>query len=113
MRSQLATVEMREKHVELIPTGSVKHVAAPINPLRTGLVFGALLGLFHFTWAICVAAGWAQPMMNFIFWLHFLTPPWSVQPFHAGIALGLVVVTSAIGFAIGYVAASLWNWLRE
>jgi hypothetical protein len=83
-----------------------------VRPARAGLVLGALFGGWHFLWAILVAAGWAQPVMDFVFWMHFLHPPWTVGSFHAGVAIVLVAVTSAMGYAFGYVMGVLWNWIR-
>jgi hypothetical protein len=80
-----------------------------IQPRHVGLVFGSFLGLWHFLWAILVAAGAAQPLIDFIFNLHMITPPYKVAEFHAGTAAALVLVTTAIGFAWGFVGALLWN----
>ena len=84
-----------------------------VNPNRAGLVLGALIGGWHFLWAILVAAGWAQAVINFVFWIHFLSPAWIVGQFNAGIALLLVLVTTALGYAGGYMLAVLWNWIHR
>jgi hypothetical protein len=34
-----------------------------IGPINSGLVLGAVMGLWHMTWALLVAVGWAQPVM--------------------------------------------------
>jgi hypothetical protein len=64
-------------------------------------------------WAVLVAAGWAQALINFVFWVHFLTPPHAVRPFHLEVALILIVVTSAVGCATGYILGVLWNWIHR
>lgn len=84
-----------------------------VNPNKTGLVLGALIGGWHFVWAVLVAAGWAQALLNFVFWIHFLAPPYVVKPFHPGVALILIVVTAAIGYAMGYILGVLWNWIHR
>jgi hypothetical protein len=84
-----------------------------INPIKSGLVFGMLMGAWHILWAALVAFGWAQTVINFIFWLHFLKPIYVIQPFHIGVALALIAITTAIGFVVGYVFAQLWNWLHR
>jgi hypothetical protein len=84
-----------------------------VNPNKAGLVLGALIGGWHFLWAILVAAGWAQVLLNFVFWIHFLKPPYTVVPFSAGIALILIVVTAIFGYAMGYVLGVLWNWIHR
>lgn len=80
-----------------------------INPTKSGLVIGVLIGACHFSWAALVAFGWAQAIVNFIFWIHFIEPIYVIEPFNIGVALALVTVTTTIGFVIGYVFARLWN----
>jgi hypothetical protein len=84
-----------------------------VNPNKAGLVLAALLGGWHFLWAVLVAAGWAQAVLNFVFWMHFIKPPYTVGPFSAGIALILILVTSVIGFAAGYILGVLWNAIHK
>jgi hypothetical protein len=84
-----------------------------LGPQKSGLVLGALLGGWHLAWAIVVAAGWGQPLIDFIFWLHFLKPVFVVEPFAIGRALALVAVTAAIGYVIGLLGAVLWNRLQS
>jgi hypothetical protein len=84
-----------------------------VNPNKVGLVLGALYGGWHLLWSVIVAVGWAQPLLNFVFWMHFLVPPYVVAPFQARVALILIVVTSAVGYAIGYVLGVLWNWIHR
>jgi hypothetical protein len=84
-----------------------------LNPNKAGLVLGLLTGGWHFLWALLVAGGWAQAFINFIFWIHFLMPPYIVKPFVPGVALLLIVVTTAIGYATGYILGVLWNWAHR
>ncbi len=84
-----------------------------VNPNKAGLVLGALMGGWHVLWALLVAVGWAQTVINFIFWAHFLTPPYTVGSFHAGTALILIGVTASIGYAFGFVFGVLWNWIHR
>jgi hypothetical protein len=84
-----------------------------VNPHKTGLVLGALMGSWHLLWAALVAFSWAQAVINFIFWLHFIQPIYIIGPFRAGVAVLLIGVTSAIGYAFGYFFGVLWNWLHR
>jgi hypothetical protein len=73
------------------------------------LALGAFLGTWHFLWSLLVALGWAQPFMDFIFWLHFIKPVYVIGPFTIGIALLLIVITTTIGYVAGVVFGVLWN----
>lgn len=80
-----------------------------LGVIRTGLTFGAFMALFHAAWAALVAVHWAQPLLDFIFRLHFIAPPYRVEAFDLATAAGLVGVTFALG-AIGAGAfATVWN----
>jgi uncharacterized oligopeptide transporter (OPT) family protein len=85
--------------------------ASRINPIRAGWVLGGLLGLLHLIWALLVAFGGAQAVLDFEFRMHFIGPAYVVQPFDPEIALVLVLVTSLTGFVIAAVFGILWNWV--
>jgi hypothetical protein len=80
-----------------------------IYPHRTGLILAALLGTWHLLWSLLVALGWAQGLINFIFWIHFIRPVYIIENFEIGRALLLIAVTSAIGYSVGWSFAMLWN----
>lgn len=83
-----------------------------ISKHKLGLVFGAFLGTWHFVWAGLVLSGIAQSLMNWIFRLHFIEPPYTILPFNFGVALMLILVTSITGYLSGWVFGAIWNWLR-
>jgi hypothetical protein len=80
---------------------------------RTGLVFAALMFSFHLCWLVLVAVGWAQPLMDFIFWMHHIQPVYVVRPFNPTMAALLLGFTTLVGYVSGNLGASLWNVLRE
>jgi hypothetical protein len=80
-----------------------------IQPNKAGLALGGLLGIIHLGWALLVAFGWAQPLINFVFWLHFIKPIYLIEPFNAGTAALLVAITALSGYVMGFIFALLWN----
>ena len=80
-----------------------------IGAFRLGIVVGVVVAAMHAAWAAMVALNWAQPFLDFIFRLHFVTPPYHVEPFSMTTAGALVGLTGAIGFLVGAVFAIAWN----
>ena len=85
----------------------------PVRPHSIGLIFAAFLALWHALWALLVWGGAAQPVLDFIFRLHMIAPPYQVGSFRLGTATGLVVVTATIGYLAGCVAGWLWNRFQK
>lgn len=96
---------------ELVVAVSNRPTTMRIN--RTGLVLGLLLGAIHLLWALLVAAGIAQIVVDFVFRLHFIRPVYVIEPFDPLRAVGLVLLTAACGYCIGASFASLWNRLHR
>lgn len=84
-----------------------------LNPSKTALVFALFLGGWHALWSAVVAAGFAQPLMDFVFWMHFIKPPFEIEAFDLVRALILVAVTGAVGYVFGLVFSFLWNALHK
>ena len=55
--------------IQLIGLG--RHRRETIGLNKAGLVSALLLGGFHLMWALIVASGFAQPLVDFIFWAAF------------------------------------------
>ena len=79
------------------------------NPVRLGVTFGIFLGLAHAGWAALVAFGWAQPLIDFVFRVHFITPPYQIETFTLAKCLILIVFVSGAGFVSGAIGGWLWN----
>lgn len=84
-----------------------------INPKKAGLILAVFLGGWHLLWSLLVAAGLAQWLIDFIFWIHFIQRVFVVEPFDAVRALILIAVTAALGYVIGFVFAVLWNRIHK
>lgn len=83
------------------------------SPHKVGLVIGALIGGWHFVWSVIVLLGWAQPILDFIFWAHMIQQVYFVKPFDPMAAVVLIVITSAIGYIFGFLGAVIWNKLHR
>jgi hypothetical protein len=86
---------------------------AQINVCKAGLAVALVLGGLHLCWSILVALKWAQPVIDFVFWMHFIKPIYVIEPFEISRAAILVVVTAGIGFVVGSVFALVWNALHK
>lgn len=80
-----------------------------INAHMIALVFGSFLGLWHTCWGLLVWLGGAQPLLDFVFHLHMIEPPYKVAAFSLTTAVSLVVVTTAIGYIFGWTLGIIWN----
>ena len=75
-----------------------------------GLAFAAFLGAWHALWAFLVWAGAAQWLLDFVFRLHMITPPYRVTAFSPMTALALVLFTAVLGYVSGWFIGFLWNY---
>lgn len=82
-----------------------------LNPVKTAISVGAVIGLYHLAWATLVASGAAKAFLDFVLMLHFMEIEYQIAPFSAAIAAGLVGLTFVIGGAFGLMFAVVWNGL--
>ena len=80
---------------------------------HTGMVMGALFGAWHLAWSLLVAIGVAQPLIDFVFWMHFIKPVYVIEPFDVTRAVILIVLTAVVGYVMGSAFALLWNRARR
>lgn len=83
-----------------------------LEPIRTGVVIGLVIALWHAGWAALVAGGLAKALIDFILRMHFLQIAIAVAPFNMTTAIALIAITFGVGFAIGLVLALVWNVLQ-
>lgn len=80
-----------------------------LKPRTVGSAFAAFAALFHIGWAALVATGVAQPLIDLVFRLHFIEPPYRIAPFDFSTAVLLVLFVSVAAFVMGYALAVVWN----
>jgi hypothetical protein len=73
-------------------------MSARINIGKAGLVLGAVIGGWHLCGSALVALQWAQPVIDFVFWMHFIKPIYVIEPFEILRAAILFIVTAGVGF---------------
>ncbi|MDP3661288.1 MAG: hypothetical protein Q8R17_00300 [bacterium] len=84
-----------------------------VNPNKTGMALGAFAGLAHLLWSVVVAMGLAQVWIDWVLELHMIEPFYFVGEFSLGTAATLVVVTTIVGYVVGWVLGNLWNWAHR
>lgn len=85
----------------------------PLSTHKTGLILGGFFGFMHLCWGFLVALGLAQPLMDFIYSIHFMNNPFIISGFSIITLLLLVIVTGVIGYIFGYVFAYIWNLIHK
>ena len=77
------------------------------------MLFRSVIAGWHLCWSMLVALKWAQPVIDFVFWMHFIKPIYVIEPFEIARAAILLIVTAGVGFLIGSVFALVWNALHK
>jgi hypothetical protein len=80
-----------------------------VQPRSFGFAFAAFLATSHAFWALLVWAGAAQWLLDFVFRLHMIAPPYHVTAFSPLTAATLVLFTAAVGYVSGWFIGFLWN----
>lgn len=84
-----------------------------IHALGAGLALGLLVGGAHLAWVVLVASGAAPWLLDVLFRLHFIRPPFEVDGFDVSVAATLVALTTLGGFSFGWAFAAIWNVLAN
>jgi hypothetical protein len=83
-----------------------------VSSHKLGVVFATFIGGWHIVWSLLVLLRWAQPVIDFVFWLHFITPPYRLEAFVAWRAIALILLATAVGYVVGRIVAMIWNWVH-
>lgn len=84
-----------------------------LNEKKSAMALGLFIGGLHLFWSVLVAAGLAQPLLNWWISVHMVNIPVTVVPFDLITAATLVVVSAIVGYVLGYVFATVWNKVHK
>ncbi len=84
-----------------------------VNTHKLGLVLGGFAGLMHVIWAFFVAVGWAGPILSFIYRIHFIDFSFVIVDFSFGKAVLLVLITAVVGYIVGNIVGTIWNFVYK
>jgi len=88
-------------------------MAEKLNKNKTGLSLGIFIALIHALWAVLVAIGVAESMLDWVFPMHFIGNVFSINAFSIVNALILIVCGFVGGYVMGWVFALIWNWVAK
>lgn len=80
-----------------------------INPRRAGFIGAILLCGWHAFWSVLVASGVGQQLLDFLFSIQFMRPAFVLESFSWARATSLLLVTTTIGYFVGWTFAIVWN----
>lgn len=89
----------------------VKLMKEKLHPHKVGLTLGIFAGLGHVVWSLLVVMGLAKPLVDWLLSLHFVSVSFTLASFDLTNTALLVVVAVVWGYIVGYVFASVWNWV--
>ena len=84
-------------------------MAFRVKPSYLGMVGASLAIAWHSCWSLLVAMGLAQPVLDFMFWAHFIKPVYIVEPFQLDRVAVLLFVSGVVGYGVGAFLAAAWN----
>ena len=81
-----------------------------MNKNKVGLVLGVFFAILHAAWALLVAIGSAQQLIDWVLPLHFLNVVYSLTSFSIGTAVILITLAFVGGYITGWLFALVWGW---
>lgn len=77
------------------------------------IIFGSILATIHLLWLIIVYLNYGKTVLDFLFGIHMLNSPYTIQEFNYNYALTLIVVSFLFGSILGYIYSCLSSIRRS
>ena len=84
-----------------------------LNTQKVALVVGVFISGWHVLWSILIILGAAQPLLDFIFWIHMISNPYQITGFNLTQSVILILVAFVVGYVGGWIFAWLWNMMHK
>lgn len=84
-----------------------------LNKNKTGLTLGVFYLICHAVWGILVGIKAAQPLLDWVLSLHFLSVEYTLNAFQPLQAFLLMAVAFVSGYVMGWIFAALWNTANQ
>jgi hypothetical protein len=84
-----------------------------LSKVKTGLSLGIFFAALHLIWAICIALGFMQPLMDWVMAMHMLQNYFVILNFNIVYTILLIVITFISGFVFGWLFALFWNMFHK
>lgn len=84
-----------------------------INAIDAGLIGTLSMLAIHLIWIILVFTNLAKPVIDYVFWMHFIKPLYEIVPFNVYTAINLLLIVACVGFLVGYLFAKAFNLLSS
>lgn len=80
---------------------------------KTALTVGLFFATVHVIWSVLILIGLAQPLLDLIFWLHMVAPPFKFTEFSLTQSLTVIAVAFAVGYFGGFLFSGIWNKVHK
>jgi len=84
-----------------------------MNTNKVGLTLGVFAGLMHLIWEVLIYLGLAQSLIGWKLGMHSLSNPFIVDAFNFTTAIEMIVLAIVVGYIIGTVFATLFNYFQK
>ena len=84
-----------------------------LNGKKVGLVLGSFVAFLHIVWVFLIVLNWAEPLLHFIYRMHFIQIPVTFLPLDLGRAAVLILIAFVVGNIMGNLFSFFWNRINK